>query len=106
MAENLSNEASVKLLEVAGRVKALREDMGLSVEEAASKMEMTPEEYERYEEGQEDFNFSFCFNFAKLAKVDIADILEGSSPSLTEYAVTARGRDVRSRGSRIPRASF
>ena len=92
MAENLNNEVEAKLLEVAGRVKSLRQDMGLSLEEAAQKMELTVEEYERYEEGKEDFKFSFCFKFANLAKVDIADILEGFSPSLTEYAVTRRGQ--------------
>lgn len=79
MAENLNNEMEAKLLEVAGRVKALRLDMGLTVEEIARKMELTPEEYERYEEGKEDFNFTFCFKFANIAKVDIADILEGFS---------------------------
>ncbi len=92
MAENQNMEVEAKLLEVAGRVKALRLDMGLSVEEAASKLELTPEEYERYEEGKEDFNFTFCFKFANLAKVDIADILEGFTPSLTEYAVTRLGQ--------------
>jgi len=92
MAENQTNEEQAKLLEVAGRVKSLREDMGLSVEQAAEKMGMSAEEYERYEEGKEDFSFSFCFKFANLAKVDIADILEGSSPSLSEYAVTRLGQ--------------
>ena len=92
MAENLNNEVEAKLLEVAGRVKSLRQDMGLSLEEAAAKMELTPEEYERYEEGKEDFSFTFCYKFANLAKVDIADILEGFSPSLTEYSVTRRGQ--------------
>ncbi len=92
MAENLNNEVEVKLLEVAGRVKALRQDMGLSVEEIAEKMGLTPEEYVQYEEGKEDFSFTFCFKFANIAKVDIADILEGSSPSLTEYTVTRKGQ--------------
>ena len=44
MAENLNNEVEVKLLEVAGRVKALRQDLGLSVEQIAEQMELTPEE--------------------------------------------------------------
>ena len=92
MAENLNSEVEAKLLEVAGRVKALRMDMGLSVEQMAQKMGMTAEEYEQYEEGREDFNFSFCFKFANIAKVDIADILEGFSPSLTEYTVTRKGQ--------------
>ena len=48
MAENLNNEVEAKLLEVAGRVKSLRQDMGLSLEEAAQKLEqsLTPEQKE------------------------------------------------------------
>ena len=92
MAENQNNEVEVKLLEVAGRVKALRQDLGLTVEQIAEKMELTPEEYVKYEEGTEDFSFTFCYKFANIAKVDIADILEGSSPSLTEYTVTRKGQ--------------
>ena len=44
-----------KISEVASRIKALRLDMGLSTKDMAEKVEVTEEEYIKYEEGQEDF---------------------------------------------------
>jgi len=86
------NNVELKLQEVAGRVKALREEMNLTPEEAASKIDLTTEEYLKFESGEADLNFTFVYKFANLAGVDIADILEGSTPALTEYSVTRNGQ--------------
>ena len=82
-------ESSVefKLQEVADRVKGLRMDMGLTPEEAAARLDLPVEEYVSFESGTQDFNFTFIYKFANMAGVEISDIMEGSSPALTEYAV-------------------
>ena len=82
----------LKLAEVADRVKGLRLDMGLTVAEAAAKLDISEEEYTNFESGKQDFNFTFIYKFANMAGVEISDIMEGSSPSLTEYTVTRRGQ--------------
>ena len=81
-----------KLAEVASRVHGLRLDMGLTPEEIAGKLDITAEEYLKYESGNQDLNFTFIYKFANLAGVEISDIMEGSSPALTEYAVTRNGQ--------------
>ena len=85
------NNVEFKLAEVASRVHGLRLDMGLTPEEVASKLDISTEEYLKFEEGTQDFNFTFIYKFANLAGVEISDIMEGSSPSLKEYAVTRNG---------------
>ena len=86
------NNVEFKLAEVADRVRGLRLDMGLTPEEVASKLDISTEEYLKFEEGTQDFNFTFIYKFANLAGVEISDIMEGSSPSLKEYAVTRNGQ--------------
>ena len=80
-----------KIMEVAQRIIALRLDMGLTQGEMASKIGMSEEEYCFYESGSRDFSFTFIYNFAQVCGVEITDIMEGSSPSLTEYTLTRKG---------------
>ena len=90
----MQSESSVefKLQEVADRVRGLRMDMGLTPEEAAARLDLSVEEYVSFESGTQDFNFTFIYKFANMAGVEISDIMEGSSPALTEYAVTRNGQ--------------
>ena len=52
----VSNE---KLLEVAVRIREMREICGISAADMAIKTEVTLEEYNAYESGEMDFPFSF-----------------------------------------------
>ncbi len=90
MSEN-QMQMEQKIKEVANRIAAVREDVGLSMEEMASKTGVTVEEYRKLEAGECDFNFTFIYKFAQVVGVEIADIMEGSSPILTKYMVTRKG---------------
>ena len=80
-----------KINEIADRIKGVRLDLGLSTSEMAEKVEVSEAQYIRYEEGVDDFSFTFVYKVANLAGVGINDLLEGSSASLTEYEVTRKG---------------
>lgn len=80
-----------KLREVAGRLKFVREDMGFSVAQMAHKTGVTPEEYIRLEAGESDFSFTFIYKFANATNMDITDIMEGTSPILTQYSLIRKG---------------
>ena len=54
---NTNLQLENEIQEVAKRIRALREDMNLSQEENTKKIGLTPEEYARYESGEEDFSF-------------------------------------------------
>lgn len=80
-----------KLLEMAQRIRTLREIVGLSVEEMAQKTGVSELEYEACEAGCQDLNFAFLYRCALALGVDVTDIIEGTSPRLAEYTLTRRG---------------
>ncbi|MBQ3266128.1 MAG: AMP-binding protein [Ruminococcus sp.] len=80
-----------KLLEVAKRIREMREISGFSVEEMAEKTEVTVTDYIAYENGTEDFPFTFIHKCALAFGLGITDILEGESARLKSYTVTRRG---------------
>ncbi|MBE7064356.1 MAG: cupin domain-containing protein [Ruminococcaceae bacterium] len=80
-----------QLKDVASRIKTLREIAGLSEEEMATKTEVTLDEYKTLEKGEKDFSFTFVYKCAQVFGVEMKDLLEGSSPSLSLYTVTKKG---------------
>ena len=80
-----------KLVEVAKRIREMREISGFSVEEMAEKTEVSVSEYKAYENGTEDFPFTFIHKCALAFGLGITDILEGESARLKSYTVTRRG---------------
>ena len=85
----VSNE---KLLEVAVRIREMREICGISAADMAIKTEVTLEEYNAYESGEMDFPFSFIHKCALAFEIDITDLLEGHSANLSSYTVTRKGK--------------
>ena len=84
-----------KIMEMANRIRELRDIVGLSVSEMAVKTGITEEEYLACEMGQRDLNFAFLYRCALALKVDVTDIIEGSSPRLAGYTVTRKGEGQR-----------
>ncbi len=85
------NSLQVKISEMAGRIRTLREIVGLSTAEMAAKTDVTEEEYCRLESGAGDLHFAFLYRCADALGVDVTDIIEGASPRLAGYSVTRRG---------------
>ncbi|MBQ9859728.1 MAG: AMP-binding protein [Clostridia bacterium] len=80
-----------KIKEMAGRIRALRELEGLSVEDMAAKTGVTAAEYTACEAGDSDLNFAFIYRCALALNVNVTDIIEGNSPKLTGFTVTRAG---------------
>ncbi len=80
-----------KMLEVAARIREMREISGLSEQEMAVKVEVSLEEYAQYEAGRVDFPFSFIHKCAQVFGIGITDLLEGRSAHLSSYTVTRKG---------------
>ena len=90
---------TMKIQEMAARIRELRSISGYSVEEIAQKTGVTVEEYLACEGGQSDLNFAFIYRCALAFGVDVTDIIRGSSPKLRSYTVTRQGE-----GQRIEQA--
>ncbi len=81
-----------QIIEIAERIRALREIMELSVEAMAGATDTTVEHYTRLESGQEDFSFTFLYKCAERFGVDLIEILTGENPRLTGYTVVRAGK--------------
>ena len=80
-----------KIKEMAGRIKELREIVGLSLSQMAEKTGITEAEYADCEQGKSDLNFAFLYRCALALNVNVTDIIEGTSPKLRSYLVTRQG---------------
>lgn len=86
---------SEMLVDIARRIRALRELEELTQEEMAAKCDISVEEYREYEKGNRDFSFSFIYNAAKALGVDVVDILTGDSPKLNSACVVRGGQGLK-----------
>ena len=77
---------------IAMRIRDLRETIGLSREDVASRAQVPLDEYIAYESGNKDFTFSNLFNIAQTLGVDISDLLTGESPKLHGYVLTRKSK--------------
>ncbi len=78
--------------EMAKRIKTLREIEGASIEQMAQRVGVSIEEYTACESGESDLNFAFIYRCALAFGVDVTDIIQGSSPTLTSYDLTRAGQ--------------
>ncbi len=80
-----------RLVEIANRIKEMREILGFSVADMAERTEVTVEEYIRYENGEIDFPFTFIHKCALAFGIEMTELLEGSTAHLSSYTVTRKG---------------
>ena len=80
------------LKDVAERIKNLREAKGFSPEELAKLTDISTEDYLVLEQGETDFSFTFIYKCARACGVDVVDLLEGTSSTLSSFTVTRKGQ--------------
>ncbi len=80
-----------QVLQVAERIRGLRDISGISIAEMAQHCDVTEEEYAAAEAGKVDFSFTFLYKCAAAFGVELTELLTGESPKLTGYTVTRAG---------------
>ena len=53
---------------------------------------ISPEEYARLEEGNDDFSYSFLVKCAETLGVDTVELITGETPKLSFYSIIRKGR--------------
>ncbi|MBQ3252246.1 MAG: AMP-binding protein [Oscillospiraceae bacterium] len=81
-----------QLMDVAMRIRAMREILGYSTAKMAEQTELTEQQYRLYESGTVDMPFTFMHKCAKVFGVEITVLLEGHSAKLSGYTVTRKGK--------------
>ena len=87
----MSTQSNSQLLEIAERIKEMRDILGFSVAEMAEATEVSTEEYMDYESGAADLPFTFIHKCAIAFGIEITELLEGHSARLSSYTVTRQG---------------
>lgn len=90
-----------ELMEVAQRIRGLREMMNITREELADYVGIDYKTYREYENGDQDFGFTFLYKCAERFGVDIVELLTGDCPKLSAYTVVKAGEglDIKRRQS-------
>ena len=88
--ENSMN-ISLKIKEMAERIRELRLIENYTQEDMAEKTGVSVAEYIKCENGEADLNFAFIYRCAAALGVNVTDIIEGFSPNLKSYTVTRAG---------------
>ena len=89
----MTNQSTVnQLMEIALRIREMREILGYSKQKMADLTEVSEETYRLYETGTVDLPFTFMHKCAKVFGLEITDLLEGHSAKLSGYTVTRRGK--------------
>ena len=77
--------------EVAERIRLLREDCDLTMQEMAEATGRTVAEYAAQESGEQDLSFTFLYKCAKVLGVDVIELLTGETPHLKGYSLVREG---------------
>ena len=87
-----SQTTDSQLMEIALRIREMRDILGYSTQKMAESTDTTEKQYRLYESGMVDLPFSFMHKCAKVFGLEITDLLEGHSANLTGYTVTRKGK--------------
>jgi len=90
----MRNQSTVnnQLLDVALRIREMREIVGYSIADMAEKTEISQQLYLEYETGTADLPFTFMHKCAKIFGLELTELLEGHSAKLSGYTVTRKGK--------------
>jgi len=81
-----------QLMDIAMRIRDMREILGYSIEKMAELTDISPETYHSYESGTVDLPFTFIHKCAKAFGVEITVLLEGDGARLSGYTVTRKSK--------------
>ena len=89
----MTNQSTAsQLMDIALRIREMREILGYSIQEMAERTETNEETYRTYEAGTIDLPFTFMHKCAKVFGLELTDLLEGRSARLSGYTVTRKGK--------------
>ncbi|MCL2141519.1 MAG: XRE family transcriptional regulator [Methanimicrococcus sp.] len=83
-----------KIIEIANRIKELRDVSDILPEEVAAGLNISVETYLKYENAEADIPASELFEIANFFKVDLSLLLTGEAPRMSIFTVTRAGMGV------------
>lgn len=90
----MSAESWTHIDEIASRIVDLREISDITPEEMAEKLNIPLEKYLSYERAEVDFPVSVLYEICSYLKVDLTEILTGTSPKLAKVSLVRKGQGI------------
>ena len=87
-----SQTTTNQLMDVAQRIREMREIIGYSTATMAELLDIPEELYRQYESGSIDLPFTFMHKCSLVFGVELTELLEGYSARLTSYTITRSGK--------------
>lgn len=81
-----------QIKDIGMRLASLRDDLEISQQEMADKLDVDIETYCAYEKGDMDFSFSVIYKAAEILGVDILDLISGSTPTISMCCMVKKGK--------------
>ncbi|MCL1937942.1 MAG: XRE family transcriptional regulator [Candidatus Azobacteroides sp.] len=81
-----------QIMQIAERLKGLRESLDLSPAEMAIQMNKSEKDILKYESGKVDIPISYLFDVAQKFEIDTSTLLSGDEPRMSAYFLTRRGK--------------
>lgn len=83
------------LVVIAGRIRELREVLGISPAEIAERLSIPMEKYAKYESAESDIPVGVIYELASVFGVDPTELLTGESPKMRSFAIVRNGEGVK-----------
>lgn len=80
-----------KIVEIAQRIRTLREILEFSTAEMAAATDVSEERYIALENGESDFSFTFLLKCADKFGVDMIELVTGEPPKLSFFTIVRNG---------------
>ena len=84
----------LQVIEIASRIRELREILGVSAREVAADIGVTPEVYDAYENGHDDIPVGKLYLIANVLNVDPTVLLMGDQPRMADYTIIRQGNGI------------
>jgi len=83
-----------QIRQIGERIKGLREDLEVTVEQAAAICGVGVEKYLEYEQGTVDIPVGVLHNLARRYGVELTTLLTGEDPHMRDYSLTRKGKGI------------
>lgn len=80
--------------QIAGRIRELREILDVTVSELAGKVDVSEQEYQKYENAEADIPIGVIYGVATALGVDPTVLLTGDMPRMSDYTIVRQGNGV------------
>ncbi len=84
-----------ELIQLAQRLRGLRDSLDLTIEEMAADCDVAPETLKNYESGEHDIPVSFLQKLSYKKGVELTALLFGEEPKMSSYYITRSGKGVK-----------